>query len=183
MAPRIDPKALAGEPKAPPVETATETPPVETAATDTPPAETADTPPVEKTDEVVEGDAPAAPVVNETPVTKPAEDNPHHSILDPLPNAPPMTKTEHEQAAATLEKGGKAFIFNPSVRPLRDPFSGDRYPNGQTVRVKELSNWTIMQVQAGILRVGKAEDVGVPADENSDFVSQQEETRRKEKQS
>lgn len=70
-----------------------------------------------------------------------------------------------------LKKGDKAYIYNPQIRPLRDPYSEDRYPNGRTVYVKELSNWTIIQLNAGILRVGKAEDAGKPSKDNSDFIS------------
>ncbi len=69
------------------------------------------------------------------------------------------------------EVGSKAFIYNPTERPLRDPHAGDYFPNGRTVRVKELGAWTRVQLEAGLLRVGKAEDVGADPADNSDYLA------------
>lgn len=98
----------------------------------------------------------------------------NNGTIDAGTSQPRLPANEAEKAAAGLKEGDKVFIYNPNRRPMRDPIVGDRFPNGQTVRVKELGRWTINQVRAGILRVGKAEDVGQPMLENSDYVTDEE---------
>jgi len=80
-------------------------------------------------------------------------------------------KVAAAKEAKALKVGQKAFIYNPQERTLRDPYTGDKFPFGTTVKVKELGQWTIVQVSEGILREGKEDDVGVETEDNSDFKS------------
>lgn len=82
--------------------------------------------------------------------------DPNASQIDP-PNGAVNTAPEKKK----WKKGEKAFVHNPNPRPMRDPYTEDRFPPGEVVRVKELGNWTIMQLEAGILLPGDPDLVGV----------------------
>jgi hypothetical protein len=75
---------------------------------------------------------------------------------------------EPEAPSELTEIGSKCFIFNGSGHRLRDPYTGDKFPTGKTIRVKELGSWTHSQLVAGLLKIGKEENVGVEPEDNTD---------------
>lgn len=94
--------------------------------------------------------------------------------------APPEQEQEVVKANSDLpEIGSKTFVYNPGSRPLRDPYTTDYFPPGKTIRVRELGSWTHCQLEAKLLRVGKAEDVGAEPEDNSDFIEDAKKSDKK----
>lgn len=112
--------------------------------------------------------APVAPAAEAPPV---AENNTPAAVaaatnspvvadtLGPVPSNPNVQLDEAEKIAGA-KKGDKLVVHNPNIRPMRDPHTKDFFPAGEHVRVKEAGNWTIMQIGAGILKIGDPELVG-----------------------
>ncbi len=84
--------------------------------------------------------------------------------------------TKQEKPESKVEKslfpavGTKAYIYNPASYFLRDPITGDEFPSYSTVRVAELGAWSLCQLQAGLLSLGVADDVGVKPEKNTNYT-------------
>lgn len=79
---------------------------------------------------------------------------------------PQPTNTAGDNTLSAVEQthgvkvGEAAIVFNPQIRPMRDPVTGDKFPVGVHKRVKELGVWTATQIGAGILNVGDESKLG-----------------------
>lgn len=64
--------------------------------------------------------------------------------------------------------GQPAIIYNGGYIARRDPYTGDRFPSGATVRVESLGSWTHSQIEAGLLAYGEEKYLGVQKKNNAD---------------
>lgn len=86
---------------------------------------------------------------------------------------------ERQANVGKYKAGQKLCVYNPTPNNMRDPFTGDGFPSGKTVRVKELGSWTISQLVERHLREGKEDDVGEAIEDNSDFIADTKKTGKK----
>ena len=115
--------------------------------------------------------------INPADLQNPKPPSPADSAVTAGTETPPETETPPVEEVTrieplvetTLKVGDKCFLYNSTPYMLRDPYTKDVFEPGVTVRVRELGSWTHSQVLAGLLREGKAEDVGADPEDNSDY--------------
>lgn len=103
-----------------------------------------------------------------TPQSPPAKAETTPVKDEPAPPAPAAAAP-----APAVKASERTYVYNASGRDMRDPHTGDKFPVGRTVRVRKAGGWTLAQLQAGLFRVGSADDVGEEPENNSDFLKDQ----------